>query len=94
MTACTRAARGEITDLNNPKHKQHLHANVQAYLREFGPRKVEANALLADVAQGRGILRRQLQGLVPDWARRDYANAMREARDQARAFLLRAEVQL
>ena len=77
-------SKGEVTDLNDPNHKQHFHANVQAYLRAVGAQKVEANALLGNVAQGRDILRRQLQGLVSDWARGDYANAMREARDEAR----------
>ena len=47
-------------DLASPSHPQHRNADVQAYLAEFGPRKCEANALIARPTEAAEVLRREL----------------------------------
>jgi hypothetical protein len=47
-------------DLANPKHKQHGYPYVQSYLEEFGARKVEANALIANPTAARALIRDEL----------------------------------
>jgi hypothetical protein len=47
-------------DLANPKHKQHGFPYVQSYLQEFGARKVEANALIANPTAARALIRDEL----------------------------------
>ncbi len=46
---------GSGGDLASPKHRDHKQAYVQTYLREFGPRKVEANALVTRPKEGRAL---------------------------------------
>ena len=47
-------------DLSNPKHKHHSFPYVQSYLEEFGARKVEANALIANPTAARALIRDEL----------------------------------
>ena len=42
-------------DLADPKHPDHQKAYVQDYLRQFGPRKCEANALVTRQAAARQL---------------------------------------
>ncbi len=46
---------GSGGDLAAAKHRDHKQAYVQNYLREFGPRKVEANALVTRPKEGRAL---------------------------------------
>ena len=47
-------------DLANPNHKHHLFPYVRSYLEEFGARKVEANALIANPTAARALIRNEL----------------------------------
>lgn len=44
-------------DLASPKHKNHYDVNVQNYLKRFGARKAEGNALVVRVEQGQQLMR-------------------------------------
>ena len=44
-------------DLGDPRHKHHRHDHVQRYIRQFGKRKVEANALVVRPDAGRQLCR-------------------------------------
>ena len=47
-------------DLANPKHKHHHFPYVQDYLHQYGTRKVEANALIANPTAARALIRDEL----------------------------------
>ena len=47
-------------DLADPRHPQHGAEYVQNYLEEFGPRKCEANALIANPTAARALIRDEL----------------------------------
>jgi hypothetical protein len=47
-------------DLAGPSHTQHKFPYVQNYLEEFGARKVEANALIANPTAARALIRAEL----------------------------------
>ncbi len=47
-------------DLANPKHPQHGAEYVQSYLQDFGARKCEANALIANPTAARSLIRDEL----------------------------------
>ena len=47
-------------DLADPKHPDHHKDYVQSYLEEFGARKVESNALIANPTAARALIRDEL----------------------------------
>jgi len=47
-------------DLADPLHKHHEFPYVQDYLQKYGPRKVEANALIANPTAARALIREEL----------------------------------
>ncbi|MCP9784152.1 hypothetical protein KBY83_12660 [Cyanobium sp. WKJ7-Wakatipu] len=47
-------------DLANPRHPDHGKDYVQSYLLEFGPRKCESNALIANPTAARALIRDEL----------------------------------
>ena len=47
-------------NLANPGHKHHHFPYVQSYLAEYGSRKVEANALIANPNEARSLIRNEL----------------------------------
>ena len=58
---------GSGEDLASPSHKDHKQAYVQDYLRQYGARKVEANALVTSPAAGRELCRNAILKYVnPD----------------------------
>jgi hypothetical protein len=85
-------ANNKARDLADAKHPDHFKSYVQDYLAAHGPRKVEANALVADVPAARQILRDAIAEFVPDdWAETHHQR-LEESREQAReafASLLR-----
>ncbi len=52
---------GSGKDLANPHHKDHYKKYVQDYLQEYGPRKVEANALLKIKDEARKLCRAAIE---------------------------------
>ena len=51
--------------LADPKHPDHFRPYVQSYLKRFGARKVEANALVARPEAGRELCRQAIRWYVP-----------------------------
>jgi hypothetical protein len=75
-------------NLADPRHPQHHHADVQAYLKKYGARKVEASALVVKPEAARDVCRdailRYVDGSrIPEFERH-------EAQQQA---LVQAEIQ-
>jgi hypothetical protein len=54
--------------LDDPRHPDHNKSYVQSYLREFGARKVEANALVVRPQAGRDLCRQAILRYVPEGA--------------------------
>jgi hypothetical protein len=52
--------------LDDPKHPDHQKAYVQDYIRRFGARKCEANALVVRPEQGRALCRRAILEYVSE----------------------------
>jgi hypothetical protein len=82
---------GTGKDLADPKHNDHGKPYVQDYLRRFGARKVESNALLAPrlVAVGKELCRQAILKYVPEDAPSEYLERLEPLRDQVRAEVLR-----
>jgi hypothetical protein len=51
--------------LDDPRHRDHRKAYVQDYIRRFGVRKVEANALVVRPTEGRDLCRQAILAHVP-----------------------------
>jgi len=80
--------------LDDPRHKDHLKPYVQDYLRKFGVRKVEANALVVRPVEGRRLCRDAIRRYVPENALLNYRAALDVERRKVKeeiASLLRAE---
>jgi hypothetical protein len=76
-------------DLADPRHPDHNKPYVQDYIRRFGARKVEANALVVRPEQGRRLCRHAiLQYVDPDRAQ-EYFEQLEEQREAARRALAR-----
>lgn len=81
------SSKGAINDLSDPRHKHHRQAHVQDYIRQYGARKVEANALVTRSQAGRdlceaAILKYMHDPDLPEQFERDLAPdraALREA---------------
>lgn len=73
-------------DLTDPKHPDHLKPYVQSYLKQFGTRKCEANALVTVPEAARELCRNAIERYLPD--------TIQDARDyyQSRLELPRMEV--
>jgi hypothetical protein len=70
--------------LDDPDHKDHNKVYVQNYIRKFGARKVEANALVVRPEAGRKLCRDAILKYVPSDALERYEYQLDEAREQAR----------
>jgi len=79
---------GSGDDLANPKHPHHQFDYVQSYLRQFGARKCEANALVTRPEAARALMKSALLEFVDEDAeqqrRQDNYAATVEVRDQLR----------
>jgi hypothetical protein len=74
-------------NLEDPRHPDHWKPYVQNYLKKYGARKVEANALVARHEAGRQLCREAiLKYIDPDGIRR-YQERLREERQKVRAAL-------
>jgi hypothetical protein len=67
--------------LDDPRHPDHSKPYVQNYLRRFGVRKVEANALVIRPAAGRTLCRQAIERYLPPDAERRYQERLALARD-------------
>ena len=73
--------------LNDPRHPDHKKPYVQDYLRRYGARKVEANALLRNPQAGRELCRRAILKYVPVNAVRRYRRKLAPVRGELRREL-------
>jgi hypothetical protein len=87
ITGAKGAMRGVC--LSDKRHTDHLKPYVQSYLREFGARKVEGEALVKVPDIGRELCRQAILKYVPADAPDLYAERLRPARELVREEVLR-----
>ena len=75
--------------LADQKHKDHKCAYVQDYIREFGVRKVEANALVVRPEAGRQLCLDTVLRYLPEDAPEKYQEDLIPHREQVREEILR-----
>jgi hypothetical protein len=80
---------GSGKSLADPRHKDHKAEYVQTYLRRFGERKVEANALVVRPEAGRELCRGAILNYLSDDAPDRYHDALQPYREQVRDEVLR-----
>ena len=66
-------------NLADPRHPQHRNADVQEYLRRYGARKCEANALIVQPDEADRIIREALSAYISD----SEVHAWREAQSES-----------
>jgi hypothetical protein len=72
-------------DLADPGHNDHKKPYVQNYIRQFGVRKVEANALVVRPEAGRRLCLDAIRRYIPDDLLSDFEARRETARQEARA---------
>ena len=80
---------GSGRSLADARHKDHNAEYVQSYLRQFGERKVEANALVVRPDAGRRLCRDAILRYLPEDAPDRYREALAPHREQVRNEVLR-----
>jgi hypothetical protein len=75
---------GSGGDLADPRHHDHSKPYVQSYLRQFGARKVEANALVARPEAGRQLCRDAILRYVPGDAVERHRRRLADEREKLR----------
>jgi hypothetical protein len=80
---------GSGRSLADPKHKDHKCDYVQRYLRQFGERKVEANALVVRPEAGRNLCRDAILKYLSEDDPDRYRETLVPHRELARAEILR-----
>jgi hypothetical protein len=76
-------------DLADPGHNDHDKPYVQNYIRQFGVRKVEANALVVRPEAGRQLCLDAIRRYIPDDLLSDFEARREAARHEARAAVAR-----
>jgi hypothetical protein len=74
--------------LDDEEHPQRYAAYVQRYLRDFGARKVEANALVVEPEAGRELCRQAILEYVPKTAPAIYRRKLNVEREMVRVAVL------
>ena len=74
-------------DLEDPAHKDHFKPYVQSYLKLYGPRKVEANALVARHEAGRQLCREAIENYIDQDGIARYEERLQEERQKVREIL-------
>jgi hypothetical protein len=80
---------GSGKSLADPRHKDHKSAYVQNYIREFGVRKVEANALVVRPDAGRELCKQAIFKYLSEDAPNQYIAALKPHREQVRLEVIR-----
>lgn len=80
---------GGKKDLANPRHHQHHREHIQRWLRDNGPRKVEANALVTRPEAGRQLCFDAITRYVSADAPEAYRERIGEGQEDVRAELTR-----
>ena len=74
--------------LDHPSHPDHNKPYVQDYLQRFGPRKVEANALVVRPDEARNLCREAIAKYVAADTRQDHQQRLEPFRQQLRAAIV------
>lgn len=75
---------GSGKDLASPSHADHFQPYVQAYLKQFGKKKVEANALVTRIDAGRELCRQAILRYIDTDALEDYWDAATDTQEELR----------
>ena len=75
--------------LDDPRHRDHTQPYVQDYLRRYGVRKVEANALVTAPEAGEALCRDAINRYVPEYAPGDYRTAIAPRQEELRQIIER-----
>ncbi len=75
--------------LDDPSHPDHDKAYVQDYIRQYGARKVEANALVVAPEAGRKLCRNAILEYVDADAPDEYEASLEEPRDELRRAMFK-----
>lgn len=73
---------GSGGDLGSPKHPDHYRPYVQNYIRQYGVRKVEANALVTRPEAGRELCRQAILKYLDGDAADDYLESLKSHRER------------
>jgi hypothetical protein len=79
---------GSGKNLADHKHRDYLKLYVQDYLRRFGARKLEANALVARPEAGRELCRQAILRYVPETAISDYRQRLAAVRQKLQQAII------
>ena len=75
---------GSGKDLGDPCHSQHKAGYVQSYIKRYGKRKVEANALVVRPEEGRRLCREAIEQYLSLDAVEHYEARLERERERAR----------
>ena len=75
-------------DLGSPRHRDHFKPYVQSYIRKFGKRKVEGEALVRDPQAGRDLCRRAILQYVDEDEITPHRARLLEGRQEVRNAIL------
>jgi len=78
---------GSGKDLGDPEHRSHWDHDVQAYIKEFGRKKVEGDALVTRPQAGRALCEAAILRYVDPNGIVKFERAVRRERKQMRAAL-------
>jgi hypothetical protein len=81
---------GSGMDLGDPGHKLHNSDHVQAYIKKFGKRKVEANALVVRPEAGRRLCRDAIERYIDQDAVAEWEQQLEDERERCKAALPKA----
>lgn len=81
--------KSKCADLSSPDHNDHSKPYVQDYIREFGPRKVEANVLVSRMAAGQALCREAIERYIKPAAIEAYDSALVPLRQSLQVEVLK-----
>jgi hypothetical protein len=73
--------------LDDPQHPDHNKDYVQDYIKKYGVRKCEANALITRPKQGRELCRQAINKYIDDSIFEDQAERRQESEDEVRKII-------
>ena len=73
--------------LDDPKHKDHYKPYVQNYIQKYGARKVEANALVTRITQGRQLMRDTINRFIDDGEVLEYETVRKTQVNQLKTLI-------
>ena len=78
---------GGDKDLGDPNHGHHWHHDVQDYIKRFGTRKVEAEALVVRPEAGRELCKAAILEYIDEDGVDEYRETVDEKREEMRQHL-------